>query len=449
MARVTVVGAGTTGLFAALVLARDGHTVVVVDKDARPAPIDAMTIGSWQRPGTPQAMLPHGFMARGRALLGVRAPDVLRSLLDAGAIEFALAPFVPGGTPHAEDGEMVVIFCRRPLFESALWRALEHQPGVELRTRTTVTGLAGSTIQTDRGPMGADLVIDAAGRRSPLWKWTTADANVDECGMVYYSRYFRLRSGAALPQGPWLWGPRAELPFALAIVHLADRGVHSITFGIPTFDAELKILREERAFAAACATLPAFAPWADPAGVEPISDVLAMGGLQNVLRSFLQDGRPIAPRVIPIGDALCHTNAAYGWGVSLGFDHASALATVMQDTDDPNAIALAYHARVWPEAKARWELAMQQDRARIRHWQGEAPDSGDARATAMREVTPAIMLDAGVFRAVMRCSLLLDPADALLDPMLLARARAAINRREPIPAAPAPTTREQFLAVLH
>jgi hypothetical protein len=49
----------------------------------------------------------------------------------------------------------------------------------------------------------------------------------------------------------------------------------------------------------------------------------------------------------------------------------------------------------------------------------------------------------------MRCSLLLDPADALLDPMLLARARAAINRREPIPAAPAPTTREQFLAVLH
>jgi 2-polyprenyl-6-methoxyphenol hydroxylase-like FAD-dependent oxidoreductase len=120
------VGAGTTGLFAGLVLARDGHQVVVVDKDARPAPIDAMTVGSWQRPGTPQAMLPHGFMARGRALLRVRAPDVLRGLLDAGAIEFALAPFMPGGTPNAEDDELVVIFCRRPLFESALWRALRR-----------------------------------------------------------------------------------------------------------------------------------------------------------------------------------------------------------------------------------------------------------------------------------------------------------------------------------
>jgi hypothetical protein len=53
------------------------------------------------------------------------------------------------------------------------------------------------TIQTDQGALDADLVIDAAGRRSPLWKWTSADANVDECGMVYYSRYFRLRPGAA------------------------------------------------------------------------------------------------------------------------------------------------------------------------------------------------------------------------------------------------------------
>jgi flavin-dependent dehydrogenase len=226
------------------------------------------------------------------------------------------------------------------------------------------------------------LVIDAAGRRSPLTKWTSADANVDECGMVYYSRYFRLRPGAALPQGPWLWGPRAELPFALAIVHLADRGVHSITFGIPTFDAELKILREERAFAAACTTLPAFAPWADPARVEPIGDVLAMGGLQNVLRSFLQSGRPTAPRVISIGDALCHTNAAYGWGVALGFDQANALATVMHETEDPNAIALAYHARVWPEAKARWEARRA---TRLRRCAGHRVARGGASDDARRQ----------------------------------------------------------------
>lgn len=176
--------------------------------------------------------------------------------------------------------------------------------------------------------------------------------------------------------------------------------------------------------------------------------MLAMGGLQNVLRSFLQNGRPIAPRVISVGGALCHTNAAYGWGVALGFDHASALATIMQETEDPDAISLAYHARVWPEAKARWELSIQQDHARIRQWRGETPDSCDARATALRAVALAMMLDASVFRTVIRCSLLLDPADALLDPELLTGARAVIDRRGPIPAPPVPPTRKQFLAVL-
>ena len=97
--------------------------------------------------------------------------------------------------------------------------------------------------------------------------------------MIYYSRYFRLLPGAELPRGPWLWGPRAELPFALATVHLAERGVHSITFGVPTFDAELKALRDPRAFAAGCALLPAFAPWCEPSRTEPITEVLAMGGL--------------------------------------------------------------------------------------------------------------------------------------------------------------------------
>jgi hypothetical protein len=78
------------------------------------------------------------FMARGRALLRVRAPDVLRSLLDAGAIEFALAPFMPGDRPNAEDDELVVIFCRRPLFESALWRAVASI-GAGLASLSTTT----------------------------------------------------------------------------------------------------------------------------------------------------------------------------------------------------------------------------------------------------------------------------------------------------------------------
>lgn len=446
--RIAVLGAGTSGLFAALVLARDGHDVVIVDKDPRPAPIDAASIATWHRPGTPQTLLPHGFMARGRMLMRDHAPDVSQCLVDAGAVDFALAPFVPGGSRLPADDELVVTFCRRPLLESALWQAVRQQRNVDLRTETTVTGLAlPGTVVTDRGELHADLIVDAAGRRSPLWKWLDApSALTEECGMVYYSRYYRLRPTADLPAGPWLWGPRAELPFALAIVHLADRDFYSITFGVPTFDAELKILRDAQAFTAACTALPSFAPWVAPARAEPVGDVLAMGGLQNVLHPFLRDDRPIAPGVIPIGDALCHTNAAYGWGMSLGFEHAVALAEVLRETEELDEVAAAYHARVWPEAEARWELSVQQDRARTRQWRGEPPPPDDTRATALRRLTPAVMLDPGVFRAVMRSSLLLDRADALLDPSLLARAVAAIDRRGPVAASPTPPTRAEWLA---
>ena len=452
MARVVIVGAGTTGLFAALVLARarEAHEVVLVEKDARPAAVDAATIGAWRRPGTPQALLPHGLMARGRTLMREHTPDVWQRVLDAGAVEISVMGLGPPGDASAGDEELIATFCRRPLLENALWRAVEEQPNVDVRTETNVTGISlPGAIATDRGELHADLIVDAGGRRSPLAKWLDAPAAaVEETGMIYYSRYYALRAGAEVPRGPWLWGPRAELPFALATVHLADRGVHSITFGVPTFDAELKALRESRAFEAATAALPAFAPWAEEARVTACSDVLAMGGLQNVLRPLLRDGRPAVPGVLPIGDALCHTNAAYGWGLTFGMEHAVALAAALRESPSPDALALAYEARVWPEAKARWALSVEQDRARVRAWRGEPPLAQDSRAAAVRALGAAMMLDRHLFRAVMRSSLLLDSADALLDGELLARAAAAVERRGPAAPPPPAPTRDAIVAAM-
>ncbi len=450
MLRVAIVGAGTTGLFASLVLSREGHEVVLIEQDAMPAPIRSDNIAAWRRNGTPQAFLPHGLMARGRTLLREHAPDVWQHVLDAGAVEIKVVVPGPPESRVSGDDELIATFCRRPLLEDALWRAVLRQPRIELRAATTVTGVSlPGALHTDGGTLNADLIIDAGGRRSPLPAWLGAtDAAAEETGMIYYSRYYALRPGAEHPRGPWLWGPRAELPFALATVHLADRGVHSITYAVPTGDAELKALRDVRAFEAATAALPTFAPWAAEERVRPCTDVLAMGGLQNVLRPFVRDGVPIAPGVIPIGDALCHTNAAYGWGMTIGMEHAAALLLSLRETESPAALALAYAARVWPEAQARWALSSEQDRTRVRAWRGEPPRAEDTRAAAARALAPAVMLDADVFRAVMRSTLLLDPADALLDPALLARAQVALERRGAVPAPPPPPTREAILAAM-
>ena len=69
--RVVVVGAGPTGLFTAMALARRGHGVTVVDRDPGPQPD-----GSWSRRGVMQFHHPHAFRAQVVEALQAELPEV-------------------------------------------------------------------------------------------------------------------------------------------------------------------------------------------------------------------------------------------------------------------------------------------------------------------------------------------------------------------------------------
>ena len=83
-APIVVVGAGVAGLGTALALARAGHRVTLLERDATPLPADPDAAFEWDRRGAPQVRHSHALLARLRNLLRDRYPDVLDDLLDAG-----------------------------------------------------------------------------------------------------------------------------------------------------------------------------------------------------------------------------------------------------------------------------------------------------------------------------------------------------------------------------
>src|SRR5262245_21965769 len=138
MARILVLGAGICGLATAILLARDGHDVVVLARDAEPArstPEDSLT--SWSRSGVAQFRQPHFILARARHLLDAELPDVRDALLGAGALAFdmlsTMPPTVADRTRRPGDERFITLTGRRPAVEHVFATTAAAEPRIEVR----------------------------------------------------------------------------------------------------------------------------------------------------------------------------------------------------------------------------------------------------------------------------------------------------------------------------
>jgi len=429
---VLVLGGGVAGSAAALMLARRGHQVTLVERDPM-APLSLPDMLAAPRRGVPHFQLPHAFLPGAWLRLRTELPDVADLLLANGADPIDLRAKLPG-EPIAQDADLVMLAVRRPVIEWALRQAVAEEPGVTVRDDVHIREL----------PPG-DLVIDAMGRRSPLRALVGAEPlEVTDCGVVYYARYYRLRHGFDLPDGRWLWGPRGDLGYLGYATFPGDNRTFATLLAVPPGAHEWRALNDPRVYEAAVAQIPALASWADPTGVEPITDVMPMAGLRNSI-----EVKPGPAHVIPVGDAVVHTDPLLALGLTLSLTHATVLTAGLDEHADVGDASAAYRAEVMPEARSRFDLASALDEQRLRMWTGHDVDltSPDRNYELFSMVASgaAALVDPDVFRVFIRRISGLDPTSVLDDDAAM-KQRIADIFATMLAARPPVPTRTEFLA---
>ena len=454
--RIIVVGGGIAGLGTALACARDGHQVTVLERDDTPMPPDADAAFGWQRTGAPQVRHSHAFLARLRNLLRDRAPDVLDALFASGAAEIRFTSDLPltltDRSPRPGDDELVALACRRTTFEWVVRKLALEEPGVEFRHGVAARALdarsgAGAIPQvTGVDGVPADLVVDARGPRSSSAEWlATAGATpvaeeLHESGIVYFSRFYRVRAGVEPP--PYVGPTAADLGYLKYAIFLGDNGTFSITYAIESDDEQLRrALATPDAFETLARSLVAVAPWRIDGVADPITDVHVMAGLRNRYRPIVGiDGAPLVHGFVAVGDAAVCTNPLYGRGCSLAFVHAFGLADALREHgDDFDGLGRAFGAFTERELVPWFRSAALQDaQARALHEELPAEDPRAFMQAVFREgLLPAMRTSPIVFRAFLRWFNLLATPDALMaDPEIVSEVLAAYEDRANHPPDP-------------
>jgi 2-polyprenyl-6-methoxyphenol hydroxylase-like FAD-dependent oxidoreductase len=456
------------GLSTALLLARDGHTVTVLERDPAEPPPAAQAWQSWQRPGVNQFRLSHLMLPRWRIEMDRELPEVLHELEAVGGLRMNLLTMLPPpqrGPWRDGDDRFETVTARRPVLEAALTAVATGTAGVTIRRGITVTGLLtdpsiGGSIPRVTGVLAAgghtlraDLVVDCGGRRSALASWLQAvgarrpaEERAD-CGFVYYARHFQTRTGA-LPDDRTGLLQRHE---SMSILTLpADNGIWSVTLITSSRDPAMRALRDPARWAAALALYPETAHWGDG---EPITGVDVMAGIEDRHRDFVVDGDPIATGIVSVGDAWACTNPSLGRGATIGLLHAGGLRDVLHDTDpdDHDKVVRRFHEWTATAVEPLYRTTLWYDRHRLAELDADAAgvpyQSDDPTWAFTLAAFAAGRADPDIARSYLSLGSLLATTDEVLAVPGTAEKIIKLGGQAPNYPLPGPRRRELLAAI--
>jgi 2-polyprenyl-6-methoxyphenol hydroxylase-like FAD-dependent oxidoreductase len=470
MSGIVIVGGGVIGLSTGLMLAGAGHEVTVLEHNPAPVPASpGEAWRDWERAGVAQFRQPHYLHPPARRIFDDHLPGVTTVLLGARAATLDLLSLMPppitDRAPRDGDEKFVTVTGRRPVVEYAVASVAGDR--LDIRRGVTVAGLltgppdaAGipnvTGVRTaDGAELPADLVIDAMGRRSRLPDWLEAigarrpEEEAEDSAFTYYTRFFRSPDGR-IP------GFRSALNTEFDSYSLltlpGDAGVWSVTIYIASHDAALKGLRDLEQWTALVAACPRHAHLLDG---EPITGVMAMGGIADRRRRLVVSGAPVATGVVAVGDSWACTNPSRGRGITMGLMHAAGTTEVIgRHLGQPAALALAHHEMTETTVAPWYEDTVALGRAhreRINASIEGRPPAGTPRPGPVtgREIALAMTRDPDVFRAALEMtSMLALPGEIMTRPGFAERVKAAAAADDaagPGPAGPPGPSRDDLL----
>jgi 2-polyprenyl-6-methoxyphenol hydroxylase-like FAD-dependent oxidoreductase len=468
MSNVTVMGGGICGLLSALLLAEDGHSVTVLERDPTPPPANTEEAwDDWERKGVRQFHMGHYFMPRFRIELERELPDVIASLDAAGALRTNLIDNIPveiRGEEREGDSNYAVITGRRPVMEGAIARTAEAHDRITVRRGCAVTALivehdkhgdidhvAG--VVTEAGEeIRSDLLVDASGRQSPMIRLLSAAGStppVDEgedSGFVYYGRTFRNADGTY----PFAFGGPINVHDSISILTLvADKGTWFVGIVASGKDRALRAMSDDEVWTQVVKAYPLVAHWLDG---EALHSVEVLGNISDRIRRYIVDGKPVVTGVAAISDAWSCTNPSVGRGATVGLLHAIQLRNQMRSDPTVNPVqwALDWAARTEEHIEPWYHDTVVPDR--LRRLQIEASVAGEEFVTddvawEFRQRATALgTTDPDVLRAVIDAGVMMKRLDEVMaDEALVAKVMSAdMTDVEPAPG----PNREELLAII-